>query len=377
MDHYGDAGMLRPRSFPQDKPDYLPREGSWEYDAVNHIDTWSETIFDLLEVTDKQIPEKNYLLNFFREPFLGSLKIALAEALRSGTPWDLEMELVTAKGKTIWVRSCGSAIVENDIVVKVSGTLTGIDKYRADETSLHLLKQRHQQLSGFTHILTHNLRTYANNIAMLTDMMERDKLDAFNAELLDKITIVSDSLVTTIEQISDILKINENVIESELLDFEDVTGSVLAVMRAELDQHEAIIETDFTVPSVFFPKLYLDSILMNLISNSIKYRKEHEKPEILISTYLDEERNCVIMEYQDNGIGIDLERYGDKIFGLYKTFTHRPGAHGVGLFLVKTQVESQGGYIVVESKLDVGTIFRVFFKPDTQEPDFQILKQFS
>ncbi|MDB5146845.1 MAG: hypothetical protein JWQ57_865, partial [Mucilaginibacter sp.] len=55
----------------------------------------------------------------------------------------------------------------------------------------------------------------------------------------------------------------------------------------------------------------------------------------------------------------------------------RPGAHGVGLFLVKTQIESQGGYIVVESKPDVGTIFRVFFKPNTQEPDFQILKQFS
>ncbi|MDB5150801.1 MAG: hypothetical protein JWQ57_4821, partial [Mucilaginibacter sp.] len=324
MDHYGDAGMLRPRSFPQDKPGYLPREGSWEYDAVNHIDTWSETIFDLLEVTDEKRQEKKILLSFFREPFHGALEMALDEALHSGIPWDLEMELVTAKGKTIWVRSCGSAVIENDIIVKVRGTLMEIDKYRADQTSLHLLKQRHQQLSGFTHILTHNLRTYAHNIAMLTDMMERDKLDAFNAELLDKITTVSDSLVTTIEQIADILKINESVIESESLDFEEITGNVLAVMRAELEQHEAIIETDFIVPSVFFPKLYLDSILMNLISNSIKYRKEHEKPEVLISTYFDEEKNCVILEYQDNGIGIDLERYGDKIFGLYKTFTHRP-----------------------------------------------------
>jgi len=366
MDHYDDAGMQPLRAFPQDKPGYLPREGSWEHDTVNHSDNWSDTIFDILDISNESRLDKSYLLSFFREPFLGALEAAITEASHSGTPWDLELELVTAKGKVIWVRFSGSVVIENDIVVKIRGNLVEIDKYRADETSHHLLKQRHQQLSGFTHILTHNLRTHAYNIMMLAGLADRNKLDAYHADLLDKITMVSDNLIATIEQISGVIKVNENVIESEVLRFEEITGNVLSVMRAELDVHEASIETDFIVPAVFFPRLYLDSILMNLISNSIKYRKEHEEPEVLISTYLDEEKNCVILEYQDNGIGIDLDRYGSKIFGLYKTFTHRPGAHGVGLFLVKTQIESQGGYIVVESKLDVGTIFRIFFKPGTQ-----------
>lgn len=341
----------------------LPRVGNWEHDVINNLDIWSDKIFDILDIPINTKPDHELIFNCYRQPFLGMMTAAIAKAYKSGESWDLELELLTANRNIIWVRSYGNAIIENNILVKVKGTLMDIDAYRASETSHNLLKRQHNQLSNFTYILTHNLRNYANNISMLTELVERDHLDPYNADLLDKISLVSTNLTATIEQMAAIIKVNENVMESELLNFEEATQAALSVLTAELDLHSASVETDYTVPAISFPRLYLNSILMNLISNSLKYKKENEKPEILISTYFDESKDCIILEYQDNGIGIDLDRNGDKVFGLFKTFTDRPGGNGVGLFLVKAQVESQGGYIVVESKLDIGTIFRIFFKP--------------
>lgn len=355
--------ILQQNSLSPNQLDYLPRVGNWEYDVINNTVTWSDTIFDILELPYNTTPDNSLAFKFYQEPYQTMLKKAIAKAYQFGTPWDLELELVTANEKTIWVRSYGSAVIENDIIIKVKGILMDIDKYRTNETSFNLLKQRHKQLSSFTHVLTHNLRNHANNISLLTSLIDTDTLDEDNADLIEKISHVSNNLTTTIDHLSEIMKVNEDIVDSEFLNFGNCMQAVLSLLSAELDRHEVNIQTDFIVDGIHFPKLYLDSILMNLISNSIKYKKDTEQPEILISTYVDDEKNCVILEYQDNGIGIDLERHGDKIFGLYKTFTDRPGAHGVGLFLVKTQIESQGGYIVVESKPDVGTIFRIFFKP--------------
>ncbi|HEX8021632.1 HAMP domain-containing sensor histidine kinase [Mucilaginibacter sp.] len=340
-----------------------PRLAHWEHDVISNVDSWSDAVFDILEIPINTTPDHNLIFGSYREPYLGMMKAAVAKAYESGISWDLELELLTANRHVIWVRSYGSAVIENDILVKVKGALMDIDAYRSNSVSHSLLKQQHKKLSSFTHILTHNLRNYAHNISMLTELVERDQLDAYNTGILDKIASVSGNLTETIEQMTEIVQANENVMESEILNFEAATQHVLNVLVAELDLHHASIETDYVVPDILFPKLYLNSILMNLISNSVKYKKETESPEILISTYFDGDKGCIILEYQDNGIGIDLERHGDKIFGLFKTFTNRPGSNGVGLFLVKTQVESQGGYIVAESKPNVGTIFRIFFKP--------------
>jgi sensor histidine kinase regulating citrate/malate metabolism len=75
----------------------------------------------------------------------------------------------------------------------------------------------------------------------------------------------------------------------------------------------------------------------------------------------------VRLNVEDNGIGIDLERQGRKIFGMYKTFHHHPDARGVGLFLTKNQVEAMGGRIEVKSKVDDGSIFSVFLRQSSKD----------
>ena len=100
---------------------------------------------------------------------------------------------------------------------------------------------------------------------------------------------------------------------------------------------------------------------MNLLTNAIKYRKPDVPPVINLRTYTDH-NDCVVFECQDNGLGIDLEIHGKKLFGLYKTFHEGKNSHGVGLFLTKTQIESQGGHILVDSEPNQGSTFKVVFK---------------
>jgi K+-sensing histidine kinase KdpD len=97
-----------------------------------------------------------------------------------------------------------------------------------------------------------------------------------------------------------------------------------------------------------------------LLTNAIKYKSDKREPFVQIT--ITQEINFVCLKVIDNGLGIDLERQGRKIFGMYKTFHKHPDARGVGLFLTKNQVEAMGGKIEVESKVDEGTVFKLFLR---------------
>ena len=107
-------------------------------------------------------------------------------------------------------------------------------------------------------------------------------------------------------------------------------------------------------------KSYLESIFLNLMTNSIKYRSTTTQLKITISSKI--ENDELIISFKDNGIGIDLEKNKDKIFGLYQRFHNHPDSKGLGLYLVKSQVESMGGTITVDSKVGKGTTFTLNFK---------------
>ena len=110
---------------------------------------------------------------------------------------------------------------------------------------------------------------------------------------------------------------------------------------------------------------YLDSILLNLITNSIKYSKPNQVP--IINVRLVQLENATQLIIQDNGMGIDLVKNGNKVFGMYKTFHGNKDAKGMGLFIVKNQIESMHGKIEVESTVDVGTEFKIFFNKNPFE----------
>ncbi|EMM83027.1 GHKL domain protein, partial [Leptospira interrogans str. 2006001854] len=104
---------------------------------------------------------------------------------------------------------------------------------------------------------------------------------------------------------------------------------------------------------------YMESILLNFLTNAVKYRHPDRVPEITLNA--ERQENRLILSIKDNGLGIDMKKYGDKLFGMYKTFHNNKDAKGIGLFITKNQVEAMGGKIEVESRLNNGTTFRIIF----------------
>jgi signal transduction histidine kinase len=343
----------------------IGRVGGWELDVIQNKTTWSKTVFDIYGLPYDFATDENDMMNYFPEPYRQMLVDALAKAYTEGLEWDVELLMVNAKKNTIWVRSIGEPLYdEKGVLVKLRGVFIDIDQYKSTEIALHksigLITQSNQQLNNFTHILSHNIRNHANNISLVTSLIDTETLDPENADLFEKLDNVSKGLNTTLDDLSEAIKIKENTIKSEIIIFSVLIKKVLDVIALELTTSHTKVELHLEVSHVNFPPIYMESILLNLISNAIKYKMANKHPHIILKTYKNQQ-NETVLECQDNGLGIDLDLYGKKIFGLYNTFHQQKDAHGVGLFLVKTQIESQGGRIEVTSSPDNGAAFKLIF----------------
>ena len=124
---------------------------------------------------------------------------------------------------------------------------------------------------------------------------------------------------------------------------------------------KAIINIDFSAfENVSFNKAYIKSIFLNLVTNSIKYAKPHHAPVITIQSRKVNGVNQLI--FSDNGLGFDMDKVKDKIFGLYEKFHNNIDSNGIGLYLVYNHITSLGGRIAVESKINEGATFIISFK---------------
>jgi signal transduction histidine kinase len=112
------------------------------------------------------------------------------------------------------------------------------------------------------------------------------------------------------------------------------------------------------VKLVNYPRVYFESIIHNLVSNAVKYANPEKKLELTISSFIDD-NGRINLHFKDNGLGIDLDKYKDKVFGFKKTFHKHPEANGTGLFFTKNHIETLGGEISVESSLNQGTCFKI------------------
>lgn len=110
--------------------------------------------------------------------------------------------------------------------------------------------------------------------------------------------------------------------------------------------------------NIFCISNYLESIILNILTNAIKYRSEERNCFLRVSA--DQEDDYFVIVFEDNGLGIDMKRYRDKLFGMYQTFHTHKVSNGLGLFITKNQIEVMGGKIEVESQVNVGTIFKVY-----------------
>lgn len=255
--------------------------------------------------------------------------------------------------------------VNTEPIFDVKGKQFGcVTSFRDITTLIHYLKSiqsKNTQLEDFAHITSHNLRSPVANIRLLLDYYDRVDTTDEKVEAIQKLRKVSDHLLDTIHVLADSLKTQHNVVDkAEIVEVNTIYQKVTLGLEYQLKLSECKITTIFDAPTIKCPSTYMESIMMNLISNAIKYKSEKRQPEIRVHTY-NRADGVPILEVTDNGVGIQLERHRHKLFGLYKTFHQHPESRGVGLYMTKRQVEAIGGKIEVDSKPDQGSTFRVIF----------------
>jgi PAS domain S-box-containing protein len=221
------------------------------------------------------------------------------------------------------------------------------------------LSNQNEQLASFAHIVSHNLRSHVGN---LTSLLPLHKIAEPNerAGIFTMFEKVALHLSTTLNDLIESLRIKEDISkERHVIYFEQVLLKTKEILASQILESNAVITANFKIHSIEYPIIYLESIFLNLFSNAIKYRSSERPLHINVETFLTNGELALLV--QDNGEGIDMIKYGDKLFGFYKTFHARQDSKGIGLFITKTQIEAMGGTIAVESEVNKGTIFKVVF----------------
>lgn len=235
------------------------------------------------------------------------------------------------------------------------------EKAKELEATISIVGEQNKRLLNFAYIVSHNLRSHSGNIDMILGIIETAEDDEERDEMLLQLRKVSDNLSETIRHLNDVVYINTNLslkkekvnLKKHAEDTIDSLGSILDASNGKIINNiPANVEVDFNVS-------YIESVMLNFLTNGLKYKHPDRDAEVILDVYY--EHNKPVLKISDNGLGINLEKYGEKLFGMYKTFHGNADAKGIGLFITKNQVEAMGGTITVESEVNKGTTFRIFF----------------
>ncbi len=225
------------------------------------------------------------------------------------------------------------------------------------------LSQNIKDLKQFSYVTSHNLRAPIANLLGLTTLLEQYKIPNKSLKIILE-GIKQSALIfdDTVKDLTKVLIIKDQInIVKEKISLTEITNKVLSQLSITVDDNEVKVNYNFKeAPFVNFTKAYLESVLLNLFTNSIKYKSPKRKLKINISS--NASNGVVTLKFNDNGIGIDTEQHKEKLFKLYQRFHNNPDGKGLGLYLIKSQIEALGGTIDVESEVNVGTTFIITFK---------------
>ena len=246
------------------------------------------------------------------------------------------------------------------------GVATDISERKKAETELQtvleITKDQNERLKNFAHIVSHNLRSHSGNIDMILDLFILETPAAAENEYISLLKKSSKNLKETISNLNEVVLMNvASHIQLIPINLYHVIQAAINNVSQLLQQTSLSVKNNLKETDLILGMpAYIDSIVLNFITNGIKYRSTNRKSKIILSA--DYEDEYLILKIEDNGIGIDLAKHGSKLFGMYKTFHGNEDARGIGLFITKNQVLTMGGKIEVESQVDEGTTFKIFFK---------------
>ncbi|MES2266910.1 MAG: PAS domain-containing sensor histidine kinase [Bacteroidota bacterium] len=341
----------------------LIKMGRWSIDVATNKLSLSKEALEILDVTtDINEIDIEQFISFFDLQSRQKLKDAIETCIKSCRPFDLDFKLITAGNNVIWSKIKAVATIDHyGKCMTIKGVIQDIDASKKNEdrlkSSLTNVNAENKRLQNFAYIVSHNLRSYVGNLEIMVNLHDEAANNEDKEEIFGHIKTVSSTLSTMIQHLNEIVKIDtEKSSEKTLIEFDLLFKNIVNALQANVQHAGAVVKADFSeCRSVRYLPAYLESIFHNLLSNSLKYRHPERSPIIRIESKI--ENGHVYIVFEDNGLGIDMEKYQDKIFGMYQTFHKNEDAQGIGLYITRNQIEALGGSIKVESILNSGTRF--------------------
>jgi signal transduction histidine kinase len=214
---------------------------------------------------------------------------------------------------------------------------------------------------NFSNIFSHNLKSYSDNLASILSLYSSSSSDDEKNKMMGFLTSISEGFSLTVNNLNEIAKSQNlsklNRVPINLNEYVEKSKTTLLI---QIESTNTIVNNYVDVETeILAIPAYIDSILLNLMTNAIKYRQLNVPPVIEVTNF--KKADKTIFKIKDNGQGINLEKHSVDLFGMYKTFHGNTDAEGLGLFLTKYQVEAMGGQIEVTSKENIGTTFTLTF----------------
>ncbi len=287
------------------------------------------------------------------------------EGLKNNNPlMHFENRYVTKSGEIVWLSWTSMPIDSEKLVFAIAKNITH-KKRQDDERNLLLanLTKSNKDLKHLSYTASHDLRSPVNNLLSILSLLDVSKInDGETLTLLELLKSASIRLSQTInDQIDVIIQKDSLNVPLEELNLNDCLQIVLRSINSLVEHSKATIHIDFSgLEKIIFNKTYLESIFLNLVTNSIKYTRPGCTPVISIHSKITNGKKQLIIS--DNGMGFNMAKVNDRIFGLHQTFHEHSDSKGIGLYLVYNHVTGLNGTITVESAVNEGTTFTISFK---------------
>ena len=354
----------------------LAKIGGWEVEIPGNRVNWSREVFRIHEIDSEVTPQISQALDFYAPEGRRQIQHAVETASKNGGTWDLELPLITAKGRRIWVRSLGLAVVHAGKITKLEGAFQDITERKLAGESLRLLnvelvsardraEAASKAKSQFLANMSHEIRTPMNAVLGMLQLLAQTELIRRQHDYLDKAQSAAKSLLVILNDILDFSKIEAGKMSLDLRPFSlDGLMRYLAVILSTSigdKEIEAVLDLDTHLPlDLVGDSLRLQQVLINLSGNAVKFTQAGEIVVSLKMTAMSKSTIEIEFAVRDTGIGIAPEHLSDIFEGFSQaesSTARRFGGTGLGLAISRRLVKLMGGELKVQSALGTGSRF--------------------
>ncbi len=334
----------------------LAMVGGWEVDAQTMEPYWSEEIYRICEMDAPTDLALEKLAGFYTPEAQPVIRTAFMAALEEGAPWDLDLPMVTARGRRIWVRTQGRALLQDGKVVRLVGALQDITEIKAAENKLRL---SNQELETFSYTVSHDLRSPLNTIHGFSHLLAKQlgkHADEKAQHYLSRIQAGAMQMGELIEGLLSLSQMSRVQLRSEPVDLSMLARNSLDARQAFEPERQVTLHIESGLMAHGDERL-LRGVMENLLGNAWKFSGQRAQAEIRVGQTSDAAGEPVFF-VRDNGAGFDMA-YMDKLFEPFQRLhgvSEFPGT-GIGLATVHRVIGRHGGRIWAESSPGIGACF--------------------